>query len=257
MIVKNTSGETECIIRQTIDVLEEFGNGYRRELNVVAWKGDDHGEMKPDVYDIREWSPGHKKFTKGITLNDAEMRNLVDCYKSWKQNSSLEEALKKEPADKDAGDVSVLIYELIGVVSGGDWNRELNIVSWNYGAPKFDLRRWDATHSRMTRGATFTEDEMDRICEFASLKLPVTVPSCPCVVVKHSFDAETAVYECPDDDSALELLERLYKVYLKEEIDNNSDLRRSQCWCEVDYARITWDDDSMTEFVKTYIQKEV
>lgn len=41
------------------------------------------------------------------------------------------------------------------------WLRELNIVSWNSGPPKWDIRQWSPDHSRMSRGITMTNEEMD------------------------------------------------------------------------------------------------
>lgn len=40
------------------------------------------------------------------------------------------------------------------------WTLELNIVAWNGGAPKWDIRHWNDDHTRMGRGLTFTDDEM-------------------------------------------------------------------------------------------------
>lgn len=45
------------------------------------------------------------------------------------------------------------------------WSKEINIVSWNEGEPKVDIRSWNPGHERMTRGITLTEEEMDRIVE--------------------------------------------------------------------------------------------
>ncbi len=39
------------------------------------------------------------------------------------------------------------------------WQRELNIVEWNGGEPKYDIREWSPDHTRMTRGITLTESE--------------------------------------------------------------------------------------------------
>lgn len=39
------------------------------------------------------------------------------------------------------------------------WKRELNIVSWNDGPAKIDIRDWSEDHLRMTRGITLTLDE--------------------------------------------------------------------------------------------------
>jgi hypothetical protein len=34
------------------------------------------------------------------------------------------------------------------------------LVSWNDGAPKYDLRDWAPEHEKMGKGVTLTEDEM-------------------------------------------------------------------------------------------------
>lgn len=40
------------------------------------------------------------------------------------------------------------------------WTKELNLVSWNEKAPKYDLRDWDPTHEKMSKGITLTQDEL-------------------------------------------------------------------------------------------------
>ncbi len=57
-------------ITREIAVLSTSGSGYTKELNLVSWNG---AEPK---YDIRSWSPGREKCGKGITLTEAEARNL-------------------------------------------------------------------------------------------------------------------------------------------------------------------------------------
>ena len=57
------------------------------------------------------------------------------------------------------------IMEHIGVLSAykTGWKREINIVSWNGNAPKYDIRDWDPDHERMSRGITLSEKEMGRV----------------------------------------------------------------------------------------------
>jgi len=35
----------------------------------------------------------------------------------------------------------------------------INVVAWNGGKPKIDVRDWDENHERMSRGITLTEDQ--------------------------------------------------------------------------------------------------
>ena len=54
---------------------------------------------------------------------------------------------------------------VIGQPARGDWTKEVNLVSWNGGDPKIDIRDWDSTHERMSRGITLTEDQAKRLFE--------------------------------------------------------------------------------------------
>ena len=40
------------------------------------------------------------------------------------------------------------------------WTKELNLVSWNGNAPKYDIRSWSAGHSKMGKGITLTKEEL-------------------------------------------------------------------------------------------------
>ena len=67
----------------------------------------------------------------------------------------------------DDREVTYEIIEEIGIISTQDtgWTKELNLISWNNGAAKYDIREWDPHHTRMSRGITLKEDEMRRILE--------------------------------------------------------------------------------------------
>ena len=60
-----------------------------------------------------------------------------------------------------AREITFEIKEEIGVLSTSPkgWTKELNIVSWNNGKPKFDLREWDSDHEKMGKGVTMTVKE--------------------------------------------------------------------------------------------------
>ena len=53
------------------------------------------------------------------------------------------------------------IKEHIGIISENKngWTKELNLVSWNDNDPKYDIRDWNPTHDKMSRGITLTEAE--------------------------------------------------------------------------------------------------
>ena len=45
--------------------------------------------------------------------------------------------------------------------SGRRWHKELNLMKWGSNEPKYDLRGWNDDHTEMTKGVTFTVDELD------------------------------------------------------------------------------------------------
>ena len=50
--------------------VSESNNGWVKEVNLVSWN-----DREP-VYDIRVWQENHEKLGKGITLTEAELKNL-------------------------------------------------------------------------------------------------------------------------------------------------------------------------------------
>ena len=59
------------------------------------------------------------------------------------------------------------IVEHIGVLSESPkgWRKELNKVSWNGGAPKYDIRDWAPEHEKMGKGVTLSEEELEKLKE--------------------------------------------------------------------------------------------
>lgn len=62
-----------------------------------------------------------------------------------------------------AQEFSYEIVEEIAVLSENPkgWTKELNLVSWNGRAPKFDLRDWAPGHEKMGKGITLSNEEFD------------------------------------------------------------------------------------------------
>lgn len=57
------------------------------------------------------------------------------------------------------------ITKTLGVLSENarGWTKELNMVSWNEREPKYDLREWNPDHTRMGKGITLTEEEVEAL----------------------------------------------------------------------------------------------
>lgn len=43
------------------------------------------------------------------------------------------------------------------------WKKEINKVSWNDAEPKWDIREWNEDHDKMSKGITFSEDEIENL----------------------------------------------------------------------------------------------
>jgi hypothetical protein len=54
------------------------------------------------------------------------------------------------------------ITEKIGVLSTSarGWAKELNLVSWNDRAPKYDIRDWSPDGATMGKGVTLSKEEL-------------------------------------------------------------------------------------------------
>lgn len=70
-------------------------------------------------------------------------------------------------------DIKFEITKEIGVLSSGakGWNKEINMVSWNNAAPKFDLREWAPDHSRMGKGITLNKEEAAELVKLLTPEL--------------------------------------------------------------------------------------
>ena len=57
------------------------------------------------------------------------------------------------------------ITQELGVLSESKsgWTRELNLISWNGAAPKFDIRDWSPDHEKMGKGVSLNADEVDKL----------------------------------------------------------------------------------------------
>lgn len=68
----STMSEIKYEITEELGTLSENSRGWKKELNLVSWN-----ERQPK-YDIRDWSEGHEKMGKGVTLTKDEILALRD-----------------------------------------------------------------------------------------------------------------------------------------------------------------------------------
>ncbi|EGG92650.1 hypothetical protein HMPREF0491_01169 [Lachnospiraceae oral taxon 107 str. F0167] len=64
-----------------------------------------------------------------------------------------------------AADFKYDIVEEIGVLSENakGWRKEINLISWNGAAPKYDIREWAPDHEKMGKGVTLTKEELETL----------------------------------------------------------------------------------------------
>jgi len=64
-------------------------------------------------------------------------------------------------------DIQYDVIEELGVLSENakGWRKELNLISWNGAAPKYDIRDWAPGREKMGKGVTLTEEEAQKLKE--------------------------------------------------------------------------------------------
>lgn len=64
-------------------------------------------------------------------------------------------------------DISFEIIKTLGIISeeGEKWRKELNLIRWNDNVARYDLRSWNATHEKMSKGITLSQYELRQLKE--------------------------------------------------------------------------------------------
>ncbi|WP_332628825.1 YdbC family protein [Halalkalibacter flavus] len=67
-------------------------------------------------------------------------------------------------------DIKFEIVETLAVLSEGSkgWKKELNLISWNGRDAKYDIRDWAPDHSKMGKGVTLSEEEIEILVQALS-----------------------------------------------------------------------------------------
>lgn len=62
-------------------------------------------------------------------------------------------------------DIKYDIVKEVGVVSenSSGWTKEINLISWNDRAPKYDIRDWAPGHEKMGKGVTLSVEELKEL----------------------------------------------------------------------------------------------
>lgn len=97
-------GPIKYEIVKKIGVLNSYPTGWNKELNVVRWND------KSEKYDVRDWSPGHERMSRGVTLYEGELKKLMELCSGLFDRMPAEKAeaanavsvAAEQPADKVA-----------------------------------------------------------------------------------------------------------------------------------------------------------
>ena len=71
-------------------------------------------------------------------------------------------------------DLKYEIIETFGVLSTtpSGWTKELNLISWNGGEPKYDIRQWAPDHAKMGKGVSVSREEAEELKQLLTKWLP-------------------------------------------------------------------------------------
>ena len=62
----------------------------------------------------------------------------------------------------NTAEITYQICDMLGVIKENPATgrrKELNLIAWNGGTPKYDIRDWASDHAQMGKGITLTEAE--------------------------------------------------------------------------------------------------
>ena len=71
-------------------------------------------------------------------------------------------------------EVKFEIIETFGTLSTtpSGWTKELNLISWNGGEPKYDIRQWAPDHAKMGKGVSLSREEAEELKNLLTKWLP-------------------------------------------------------------------------------------
>ncbi|WP_315570282.1 YdbC family protein [Amygdalobacter indicium] len=99
-----------------------------------------------------------------ITMEEKTKKQQVN------EAMQVDSAQNKTTRYADNRKVSFEIKQHIAVLSrsASGWQKELNIVAWNGGAERYDIREWNPEHNKMSRGIGMNKSEIAVLLEALS-----------------------------------------------------------------------------------------
>lgn len=85
---------------------------------------------------------------------------------------------QRRPSQRNNDVVRFEFLEHLGVIAEKDtgWKKEVNLVAWNGGEAKIDVREWDPEHRRMSKGITLKEEEAEAMTVVLAERYGITAP---------------------------------------------------------------------------------
>ena len=74
---RGRSRDFEYEVVNSIGVLARYNSGWTKEINMVAWNGKD------PKFDIRDWNPEHSQMSRGVTLYEDELKQLMGVMEGY------------------------------------------------------------------------------------------------------------------------------------------------------------------------------
>lgn len=104
-----------------------------------------------------------KRCNQRLSFTEPLCVHIGSCKAKQQDGVASTEAIKEVKTMANT-EITFEIKKHIGIIDTYDnreqaWTKEVNIVSWNGGIPKIDIRDWDCDHERMSRGITLTEEQ--------------------------------------------------------------------------------------------------
>ena len=75
IMAKKNNDDITFVITEHIGDISLASSGWKRELNMVSWNGND------PRFDLRSWSPDHSKCSRGQTFCSEEMQIIAKLLK--------------------------------------------------------------------------------------------------------------------------------------------------------------------------------
>ena len=70
---KEKTEDVRVHVVEEIAILSEAENGWKKKLTLTQWNGN------PAKLDIRSWNEDNSRCSRGLTLTEEEMENLVNA----------------------------------------------------------------------------------------------------------------------------------------------------------------------------------